>query len=1046
LSKKIIATIVVLLMTLSIFSVMSVPVVKAQPDFTVFLRPGVPDENKPGFSHTLGTLRDNPEAVVDKYLEYAVLTGSTGDFEFVFTTDVDLGYIEITYPCEFTFTQSSAIFSVWTDITNDYGFIDVDTGDCVVTVGSHVDLGENLVIHPGVYSIRLLGMKAPETFGVYYFQIATDLEENGINPEDWPITIVKGELNPGYITGIVSADTGLTDGLVKAAGTTAEGRSVEGLFYFTPGTDDYGYAMFECPNAGCPAGAEGDYVYWLFGAPAGSYEVTASSIDDGYAPSTSDRFSVSASQSTHLPDLSISAGPSVIITVWSKHGRGAIPWACLWQPPYGTNDPYSTDCDDSQWRDMTLVVYDEAGEEVTSDTWSLDPTTDHFTETLTVLESGKTYSIKAFVTGYVMVDEDAAQRTFTVAGDMSVEMDLRRSNWFEITAHTFEPNNPMTVVYEARNEAGDLKGLTAYEIPAGEFTEAIILEGFNHEGDTAGGDTYRDYGLEPGTYEIKMYAADGTPPDPVEPGAVEGTGWYYVPAGEPTTASIALCNSPSTLSFSVESITMTLVLRSVDWEAPAHVRQWTFPGAEIWVDFVNVDTGEVAATLDPTVWGLVQDDIDPLTGWPWIGSPYVLDDGRLSITWTGDNVDVYDALTAETYPTHIAPGQYNFVVNTVGYVTKHAFAAWVPAGGNGDIQADLIQGGQISVGVSFTKEGQDVDFMGYVRAEVYDANGNLMGANIYGQAVANWYTTTDGGGSYRPYFADEDYKLVSCAAEASNIDDVDGDTCLDGQRGYTSMGFYGVPLATWDGWPLMEVDGIAANGLNPLPGGETATYDVFGFYWYYGGPSSRNQGLWANGWDTTDGVKASDHGLAGSRDITGMDGAGLYTVKVYAFGWLEDGTYVSYYADPVENVDVQWGGATEVSVSMAEMGRISGTIMWIDAYGNQRNMPWAVLNTGEAFTHSTSPTLAEWGLWDQDAYFMWLPAGTYDLSVSADGASQVFAPASTTIVVSDGFSASYDQPLYPTGVPVPEFPATTLIVLLSAMGASVYLLRRRKLK
>ena len=1030
-------------MTLSIFSVMSatVPVVKAQEDLTVFLRPGVPDPYKPGFSHTLGTLRDDFDfdAVIGQYLEYAVLTGSIGDLEFIFTTEVTLGYIEITYPCEFTFTQTT-VGSVWTDITNDYGFIDVNTDDCVVTVGSHADFGENLVIYPGVYHIRLLGMKAPEKFGLYYFQIATDLEEDGIPQENWPIIVVKGELNPGYITGIVSADSGLTDLVVTAAGTTPEGRTVEGLFYFAEDS------VLECPNAGCPDGAAGDYVYWLLGAPAGSYEVTASSIDDGYAPSTSSRFSVNAGQSTHIPDISISAGPAVTITVWSKHGRGAIPWGCLWQPPYGTNDPSTPpdQCGDAV-RQITIVVIDAAGLEYTSDTFDLDPEAQIYQATFTFLESGKTYSIQAYVTGYVMVDEDAAQRTFTVAGDMSVEMDLRRSNWFEITAHTFEPNNPMTVVYEAKNEAGDLKGLTAYAMPAGEFTDAIILEGFNHEGDTEGGDTYRDYGLVPGTYEIKMYAADGTPPDPVEPGAVEGTGWYYIPAGEPTTASIALCNSPSTLSFSVESITMTLVLRSVDWEAPAHVRQWTFPGAEIWVDFVNVDTDEVAASLDPTVWGFVQDDIDPGTGWAWVGSPYLLEDGRLSITWTGDNVDVYDALTAETYPTYIAPGEYNFVVNTVGYVTRRVFPAWVPAGGNGDMQVDLVQGGEIVTQVSFTKEGQDVDFYGYVRVEAYDANGNLVGANIYGQAVANYYTTVDGGGSYARYVADEDWKLVPCAAEASNIDDMDGDQCLDGQRGYTSMGFYGVPAETWDLWPMMEVDGIAANGLNPLPAGETQSYDVFGFYWYYGGASSRNTGLWANGWETTDGVKQNDHGLAGSRDITGMNGAGLYTVKVYAFGWAEDGSWVSYYVDPVENIDVQWGGATVVSVSMVEMGRISGTINWIDMFGNSKNMPWAVLGTGEAFTHSTSPTLADWGLYDQDAYFMWLPAGTYDFSVSVDGASQAFAPADATIVMSDGFSASFDTTLIPTGVPVPEFSATTALALLSALSASIFLLRRKRI-
>jgi hypothetical protein len=636
---------------------------------------------------------------------------------------------------------------------------------------------------------------------------------------------------------------------------------------------------------------------------------------------------------------------------------------------------------------------------------------------------------------------------------MTVELDLRRSNWFEIVAHTITPNNDMTLVYTAVDSAGDLKGLTAYRVPAGTDAPTIILEGFNHEGDEPGGDAYYDYGLAPGTYEIKLYAADGTPPDPVVPGAVEGTGWYYIPAGEPTMASIALCNSPSMLSFEVSSVTMTLMLRSVDWQSPSHPRPWIFPGAEISVDFVDELTGEVVDSLDPTVWGLVQDNGD-------IASPYyhpmISADGtvdhQLWITWTGNDVpDLADALS-ETYPTHIAPGEYNFEINTFGYVSRRVFAVWIPDGGNGDIQADLIQGGEISVDVSFTKEDQDIDFNGFVRVEVYDQDGNLKGANIYGQALASWENTLYGTGSYTVYDDTLDWKLTPCAAEGSNVDDADGDDwCGDGQRGFTSSGFYNAPMLTWANWP--NTDPSYANRL-ALPAGESAAFDVFGFYWYYGGPSSRNEGLWANGWETTDGVKQNDHGLAGSRDVSPLyTGAGMYTVKVYAFDPLgpdgEFGTsddWQSYYADPVENIDLTWGGMQLISVSMAQMGRISGAIGAIDMYGDLKNMPWVGISTGESFAYSTSPVTADFGLgYSDEAYYMWLPAGTHDLSVSVSGLSQIFAPAGATIVVADGFSTSYDQTLIPTGVPVPEFPTTTVLALLSALSASIFLLRRKRI-
>jgi hypothetical protein len=1034
-------------MTLSIFSVMSrtVPVAKAQGDVDVYLKPGAPDPYKPGFSHTLGTLRDNPDEVVASYLDYAILTDSVGDLQFDLTVNVLMGYIDIFYPCEFTFTRGTtdedAVFSVWTDITNDYGFIAVSVDDCQVTIGSHADLDGTLVIEPNLYHVRLLAMKAPAAFGAYYFEI--DVDGTAIPQEDWPIIVVKGELNPAYITGIVEADSGLTDLKVEAKGTTPEGRSVEGLFYFAEDSifDD----------------GTGDYTYWLFGAPAGTYEVTASAIDDGYAPDTSDRFSVNAGQSHHTPDLSLSLGPLVAITVWSKHGRGTLPWGCLWQPPYGTNDPTTPPdmCGDAV-RDMHIYIYDEAGEEVTSVLdEKLDPEAVSFSTTLTALESGKTYTLAAYVTGYVMVDEDAWQRTFTVAGDeMSIGMDLRRSNWFEITAHTITPNNDMTLVYTAVQD-GEEKGMAVYRVPAGTDAPTIILEGWNARTSLDAAED-KDYGLAPGTYEIKLYAADGTPPDPVAAGAVEGVGWYYINAGEPTMASIALCNSPSALSFEVSSITLTLKLRSVDWESPSHPRPWTFPGAEIWVDFVDESTGEVADSLDPTVWGLVQDDGN-------IGSPYydfpptsacALPDGSsacLQITWTGnDVVDVADALDG-TLPTNIAPGEYNFAVNTFAYLSRRVFPVWVPDGGNGDIQADLIQGGEIAVGVSFTKEDQDVDFNGFVRVEVYDSDGNLKGANIYGQAVASWDTTVDGTGSYSHYVPDQDWKLIPCAAEGSNIDDADGDECGDGQRGFTSSGFYNAPMLTWANWP--NTNPSYANRL-ALPGGETALFDVFGFYWYYGGPSSRNEGLWANGWETTDGAHQNDHGLAGSRDISpNFLGAGTYTVKVYAFDPLgADGVFgtaddwASYYADAVENIDLPWGAGQLVSVSLAEMGRLSGSIRWTDMYGDRRAMPWAMLTASspEVVTYTLTPEEADYQ-YTEPAYFMWLPAGTHDVAVSVAGAPQVFEALSFTVAMSDGFRGTGDQRLDPTGVPVPEFSAGTALALLSALSASIYLLRRRRI-
>jgi len=282
------------------------------------------------------------------------------------------------------------------------------------------------------------------------------------------------------------------------------------------------------------------------------------------------------------------------------------------------------------------------------------------------------------------------------------------------------------------------------------------------------------------------------------------------------------------------------------------------------------------------------------------------------------------------------------------------------------------------------------------------------------------------------------------AAEASNLDP-------DGQRGFTSSGFYGVPAWTWANWP--STDPSDANRL-ALPGGESAAFDVYGFYWYYGGPSSRNQGLWANGWETTDGEKHDDSGLMGSKDISAtFAGGGEYTVKAYAFDprgadgvWWTADDWASYYADPVEGVEVQWGGGQVVSVSLAEMGRLSGDITWIDMYGDMRAMPWAMLTASspDVVTYTTTPIPVVDYEYTEPAYFMWLPAGTHDVAVSVNGPSQAFEAVSFTVAMSDGFRATGDQRLIPTGVPVPEFPLGTALALLSALSASIYLLRRRR--
>ena len=493
-----------------------------------------------------------------------------------------------------------------------------------------------LVIQPGIYHVRLLGLKAPSLLGLYHFKIATDLAN--ILVDNWPIIIVKGELNPAFVTGLVESSIHLSglSGKVAVEGTTPDGRSITAQAYFAPADEE---------GAG-----SGLYRYWVFGLPAGSYTMTATA--SGHKSDTTERFTVNAAQSLHRTNnFWLYTGPDVSVHVFSKHGRGTIPWSCLWQPPFGNNDPslVPTTADDCSFttldgntytglRDILVELYDNCRKpcrlsgaltlmvpgatiEAAGGQAPTDPTaTDYMmnlwdsrglpsinwdghvpqygADFVSGFNPGTDYNVKTFVTGYVMTDTDAFQRTFTVndAGAL-VEMDLRRSNWFAITAHELNNLYPMTLAYTAvptgtNPDPGAEAGVAAIRIPPapGEFT--VILEGQNGQWVN---NIVNDYGLNPDTYDIKMYAADeGTPVT----GAV-GMGMYYIRSGEPFTASIALCNSPSGLSFRVRPVTLTLALRSIDSEIPSHERPWTFPGAEIWVDFLD-SSGNVVASIDPT--------------------------------------------------------------------------------------------------------------------------------------------------------------------------------------------------------------------------------------------------------------------------------------------------------------------------------------------------------------------------------------------------------------------------------------------------------------
>jgi len=201
-----------------------------------------------------------------------------------------------------------------------------------------------------------------------------------------------------------------------------------------------------------------------------------------------------------------------------------------------------------------------------------------------------------------------------------------------------------------------------------------------------------------------------------------------------------------------------------------------------------------------------------------------------------------------------------------------------------------------------------------------------------------------------------------------------------------------------------------------------------------------------------------DSGMRGSVDVPGWSGsgAGLYTVKVWAFDSRGPDFYPNEHTKAnddfrmyamgheLTNVQVPWGGAVELYVPMNDLATLTGTVRWFDMYGNLFALPWAQV------TASPGPSTDTYPAYQTNAYIMWLPAGSHDVSVSTSEAPQVWTSAAPTqnaaytVVVSDGWVGGGDSQLSTSGTPVPEVPAFAApLALFAVLAASVWLLRKK---
>jgi len=527
--------------------------VSAAPEDSVQMSPGT-------YAHTLGTPAD---IVKLDYPKSSIMQNLTGDLSLNLTLSGDRSSIAIYIPPEFSFLQPDTT-SIWTDITNDYRHISIIKLSARNPVGPlwwRVTIA-NLTIPRGTHAVRMFNIKAPDVCGRYFLKVFID--EESIGSENFPTVVIKGDLDPAYISGrVLYGDRagyygyryGLpisVSGKVVAEGTTILGRAVKAQAYFNASAN------------GC---------YTLYGLAAGTYELIA--LAAGFPPVTLNQMiTVMAGQSLEGVDIYLNPSATVSGTVWSKCKGSLIQW--------------------NRVLPIRIVLLDLNASIMVYTQGFVNPSARNYNFTIDgrILLDGHVpqdnadyvsgldlgdYYVKVYVNGYLQ-SEISMVHVVDYLSALQIQIDIEKSGWFEVTVHFKDYANGSTtplpssrlLTLEAYDLWGTLKGLNATIAPLGSHSWTLNLTGFLG--------TDADYGLPQDTYMIKAH--------------ITGYKQLWIPQ-----ATIGICSGANTLSFDlVKSAAVNVTVRSVDWQWPPQEVEWAHPGAPIRLEVIS-SAGDIALGL-----------------------------------------------------------------------------------------------------------------------------------------------------------------------------------------------------------------------------------------------------------------------------------------------------------------------------------------------------------------------------------------------------------------------------------------------------------------
>ncbi len=935
-----------------------------------------------GYDYKLGKDFPTEDTVKIDYPKSTILTNITGELLFNITlttlnyseTDQDKKYpssikksISIYIPPEFIINNRAE--SIWTGFTNDYSPSSIFLTSAfpndpiapnwtLLTINNlnitktTEDVKKRVFIENKTQYVRIFNVTSPSIAGRYFFKVFININNQAysIGSEYFPTIVVKGDLNPAYVSGIVVNgeptppalygmpidDTVYPDGTVLlptgyggrvyAEGLTSEGRKV------------YGQAFFNSSSGGR---------FTLYGLAPATYNLTVDVA--GYTPRKFlDIVTVLEGQSVENLALPVLEGVNITVIVYSKHQSNKIPWGhafditgqkvnrTIWMDitdlnenviassPLRLYDRTALDFRPRDYTDYSLDHFNFSHERAIRNEVSFDG---HIPQDYANYTSGipsGDYYVKAYVTNYVQLDFPVihiGNRTTEV----KIYVDLQRTNYFDVTVHFnnctdfFNPSPTPIGGYlylEVLDAADTVAGFNVSYVPEGSTYKTIQVRGIDIWNRFISNDSKKiawtfkkDQGLLPGTYTINAIFMNQTM-DFIAMNALIATS-PQLRLAYPTTTS------PLTEAFPVELLELTNRQTPLYFQIDVIKASIIgFCNSAIKFSFHLVIGGGINFTIYSVDWQDPSNRID----WLYPGSRMRIDiqtiEGSLIGTLYATQPDIGNRIVISTRgeiswevgPPFLPPfasalglntGTYILKIYTPGYIedpNRASIAIPVTLSHISDIPIYLYKGAKINLNIGFRTE------------QNYEAINNRM---CYARPINNIDATP-----IRVEAFDEFGEFI-----AANISYID----------------------------------IGSTNLS---------INLYGFDNYYGNPRH----LWTNFYDTTDGDRKLDSGLD----------KGIYQLRI---------SVVGYYHDEPSLINIESIRIEDKSsiIDLERLGYLSGNITWANYLRDAYPLSWASIT---AYHESGDEEVYTYSL--DGFYEMWLIEGRYDFGVYHPGLNPIY--------------------------------------------------------